>query len=313
MGRSKRTRKVPVVPSDKKTSTVSHKATQATISKFHTLLKQRKRIEGQLASSGSSEQHQALQQQLDEIDHQVNDIGGLEAYQHASTLGQSSQRGGDSSHVLIKWLKSLRASPDWSLPQPLRYVATIKAPLLTRRMLEIGALTHDNYAKCSKWIDNHPIDLHSRHPAISEEDFLQRDEPESDAQRFDVISCSLVLNFVPDARDRGELGSSVRDANLGGRMLRLCRAYLHARPSSLLFIVLPLPCVSNSRYTTVESFKKLVMALGFKLVQEHWRPRGKVAYWLWQWDSTTGSVDRFKKKQLLNDGPGRNNFVILVE
>ncbi len=75
---------------------------------------------------------------------------------------------------------------------------------LRPRMLEIGALTPDNYATCSKWIENHPIDLNSRHPAIGEEDFLHRVEPQADAQRFDVISCSLVLNFVPDPKDRGE-------------------------------------------------------------------------------------------------------------
>lgn len=70
-------------------------------------------------------------------------------------------------------------------------------------MLEIGALAPDNYASCSKWIENHPIDLHSRHPDIGEEDFLNRSEPHTDDQRFDVISCSLVLNFVPDPKDRG--------------------------------------------------------------------------------------------------------------
>lgn len=76
------------------------------------------------------------------------------------------------------------------------------------RMLEIGALTHDNYATCSKWIENHPIDLNSRHPAISEEDFLGRDEPQTASEQFDVISCSLVLNFVPDPKDRGTCAHS---------------------------------------------------------------------------------------------------------
>ncbi|GMK59331.1 hypothetical protein CspeluHIS016_0703460 [Cutaneotrichosporon spelunceum] len=81
----------------------------------------------------------------------------------------------------------------------------------------------------------------------------------------------------------------------------------------MLFIVLPLPCVSNSRYTTVESFKQLVTALGFKLEQEQWRPRGKVAYWLFRWRSTTEDVVKFKRKKILNDGPTRNNFTILIE
>lgn len=179
-------------------------------------------------------------------------------------------------------------------------------------MIEIGALTPDNYASCSKWIENHPLDLNSRHPAIAEEDFLQRPKPQDENGRFDIVSCSLVLNFVPDPKDRGE-STFTFAANNGGRMLQLCRAHLHPRPSSMLFIVLPLPCVSNSRYTTVESFKQLVAAVGFKLVEEQWRPQGKVAYWLWRWDGAVGDTSTFRKKRLLNDGAGRNNFTILVE
>lgn len=95
-------------------------------------------------------------------------------------------------------------------------------------------------------------------------------------------------------------------------MLRLCRAHLHPRPSSLLFIVLPLPCVVNSRYTTTESFKRLVTSLGFKLEQEQWRRGGKLAYWLFRWDSVMGDVSEFKKKLIINDGANRNNFTMLV-
>jgi 25S rRNA (adenine2142-N1)-methyltransferase len=81
----------------------------------------------------------------------------------------------------------------------------------------------------------------------------------------------------------------------------------------MLFIVLPYPCVSNSRYTTAESFKQLVTGLGFKLEQEQWRSGSKVAYWLFRWDGATRDVSQFKKKRILNDGATRNNFTILVE
>lgn len=75
---------------------------------------------------------------------------------------------------------------------------------LTLRMLEIGALKPDNYASCSKWIHNSPMDLNSQHPDIEEGDFLQRHVPSADELRYDIVSCSLVLNFVPDAKDRGK-------------------------------------------------------------------------------------------------------------
>jgi 25S rRNA (adenine2142-N1)-methyltransferase len=72
-------------------------------------------------------------------------------------------------------------------------------------MLELGALLPDNYDAQKAWIDNHPIDLNSRHADIVEQDFLERPLPATEAEHFDVISCSLVMNFVPDAKDRGEL------------------------------------------------------------------------------------------------------------
>lgn len=77
---------------------------------------------------------------------------------------------------------------------------------INSRMLEIGALKPDNYAGC-KWILNTPIDLRSNHPGITEQDFLLRDLPRGDEDRFDVISCSLVINFVPDVRNRGEMST----------------------------------------------------------------------------------------------------------
>jgi hypothetical protein len=46
------------------------------------------------------------------------------------------------------------------------------------------------------------IDLHSRHPSILEQDFLLMDHSEH-REAWDAISLSLVLNFIPDGKDRG--------------------------------------------------------------------------------------------------------------
>ena len=75
------------------------------------------------------------------------------------------------------------------------------------RLLEVGALLPDNFASCSRWIDNTPIDLRSRHPSIREQDFLLMDE-EGNREKWDVISLSLVVNFVPEARDRGSVNTA---------------------------------------------------------------------------------------------------------
>ena len=148
-------------------------------------------------------------------------LGGLEAYQSASILGQDEQRGGDTSKVLVKWLKELDVRPKdrvplrsvlvSCLPTPFTHM-TIQSDLLIlfrfyqngRRMLEIGALSPTNHAAVQSWISNTPIDLHSQHPDILEQDFLQRPLPPSEADAFDVVSCSLVLNFVPGVHERGE-------------------------------------------------------------------------------------------------------------
>jgi 25S rRNA (adenine2142-N1)-methyltransferase len=91
----------------KKAAGKSHKATQSTISSFHTLLKRQAQVKRALSRDGSSAQAAMLQAQLSEIDKAISDLGGLDSYQKASTLGQSNQRGGDSSVVLVEWLKEL--------------------------------------------------------------------------------------------------------------------------------------------------------------------------------------------------------------
>jgi len=68
--------------------------------------------------------------------------------------------------------------------------------------MEVGALKPDNYRSCSSWIETTSIDLHSRHPSIIEQDFLLLDAEEH-REKWDIVSLSLVLNFVPEAKDRG--------------------------------------------------------------------------------------------------------------
>lgn len=74
-------------------SAPSKQITQATISQYHTLLKQRR-------------QRLAAGQDVAELDAQIQASGGIDAYQRASQVGQSSSRGGDSSRILIPWLEA---------------------------------------------------------------------------------------------------------------------------------------------------------------------------------------------------------------
>lgn len=123
----RRTRKQPVTATVK-ASTVSHKQTQATISTFHTLLKRRSTLQRQLGKLPEGKRDDDLEGQLCDVEKQISDLGGIDAYQHASTLGQSSERGGDSSKVLTAWLRELgrhKAVP------PLRWVVVASSRSLT--------------------------------------------------------------------------------------------------------------------------------------------------------------------------------------
>ncbi|WVQ75442.1 hypothetical protein IAR50_005067 [Cryptococcus sp. DSM 104548] len=281
--RIKRTKKQPISRSasaSTHTPIVSHKLTQAKIATFHTLLKKRAALKRQLDSNLSAAARDAVSSSLQKLEIEMEGLGGLDGYQKASTLGQSKERGGDSSRVLIDWIKAMEYGR--------RDI----------RLLEIGALRPDNYS-FHKWIHNTPIDLHSQHPDILEQDFFQRPLPAAEHDAFDIVSCSLVLNFVDEPLRRGE-------------MLYAMRSQLKQRDSSLLFLVLPLPCLNNSRYLTKPAFVQLMKVVGFDLVQERFKPNGKVGYWLWQWAESEGDVSPWRKKAIMTDGPKRNNFAIIL-
>lgn len=214
-------------------------------------------------------------------------MGGLEAYQRMSTIGQGSDRGGGSEKIFIGWMNELSVRKE-ALDEKHKL-----------KLLEVGALRPDNYASCSSWIDVSPIDLHSTHPDIQEQDFLLLDDAQN-RSKWDAISLSLVLNFVPEPRDRGQ-------------MLRLAHSFL--RPGGLLFVALPLPCITNSRFCTPEHFDALMQSLSFEQLRVRWKPGGKMAYWLYKKlelpSQTNPDVSQFQKKISLRQG-NRNNFVILL-
>lgn len=174
---------------------------------------------------------------VENLSEAIEKNGGIKTYQAASKQGQSKDRGGDSSKQLVDWLRAANVlSPQTNDSK------RASEPVL--RCLEVGALsTQNEISNFAGTIDMTRIDLNSQGPGIEQQDFMQRPIPTSDEHRFDLISLSLVLNYVPDAPGRGE-------------MLRRLTKFLR-RPESpdidgatslpALFLVLPLPCVDNSR------------------------------------------------------------------
>ncbi|KAF3986703.1 hypothetical protein FT663_02585 [Candidozyma haemuli var. vulneris] len=224
---------------------------------------------------------ESLGQMVARIDKEVELRGGLHIYQMASTVGQASERGGDSSKKLVEWYRELGRSAG--------------------RSLEIGCLSPNNSISTSGLFGEVTrIDLNSQDSKILQQDFMERPLPESDRERFNVISCSLVLNFVPSAEQRGQM---LR------RMTQFLLSPVEGNPSSV-FMVLPLPCVSNSRYMSRELFLDIMERVGFSQVKYH--EANKVAYWLFDWSGKRKVVAKKEKKREILSGSTRNNFYVAL-
>ena len=159
-----------------------------------------------------------------------------EAYQHASIVSTSHFK---SSKWVFQQLTALDRRPKKGCP-----------PL---RLLEVGAI-NTQLAEGPGWLDVTAIDLESRHPLIVAMDFFEL-LPEA---RFDAVVLSMVLNCVPTPEARGD-------------MLRRCRAHLRAH--GLLFLMIPLLCVTNSSYTTEALLLELLQTVGFSLAARRDTPR----------------------------------------
>lgn len=151
------------------------------IRRFHVLNKELAKCRAEPSAASTAYESEILTE--------MESMGGLDWYQKASQLGQSKGRGGDSSKWLIQTLRShCKETLD-----------TTNKPL---KVLDIGAVAPDNYKPYTSWITAKPIDLNPQHPDIQKQDFLQM---KPTAEKFDIICLSLVINFVGDPKDRGNI------------------------------------------------------------------------------------------------------------
>lgn len=272
---------------------LSSKASRAVISRHHGL---QKRLAQALAQNDLKT--------ADSLKAEIDINGGLEWYQHASIVGQSDERGGDSSKILMDWIKDM--------PPQLNKKTEPVPPL---RLLEVGALTMDNACSKSAMFSVTRIDLHSRHPGILSQDFMERpipahEEEEEEEEKFDIISLSLVLNYVPSPPQRGEMLRRTTDF--------LRRTNLQdSRLSDLfpsLFLVLPAPCVTNSRYLDDQRLTNIMESLGYSRCRQ--KLTNRILYQLWVFHGQPGHnricTTKFKKEEV-KGGKNRNNFAIVLE
>jgi len=237
--------------------------------------------------------------EVEELQKRIEELGGLKSYQQASIQGQSSDRGGDSSVVLMKWL------------EPTADALSKAEPKL--RLLEVGALSTSNACSKSGHFDVQRIDLNSQGDGILQQDFMERPLPKSGAEQFDIISLSLVLNYVPDAPGRGEMLK--RTCQFLDTRHRIDRDAGVQAVFPALFLVLPAPCITNSRYMDEGRIGEIMNSLGYVLFQR--KQTAKLVYYLWQLKSlpsearTRAKTRKFPKKEV-NPGASRNNFSVVV-
>jgi 25S rRNA (adenine2142-N1)-methyltransferase len=270
-------------------ASMSSQATRKLIRTHHTL---NKKLETAKSKGNDAE--------AVELEAQIEKLGGIKAYQQASIQGQSIDRGGDSSVVLMKWL------------EPTSDALSKNEPKL--RLLEVGALSTSNVCSRSGHFDVQRIDLNSQGDGILQQDYMERSLPKSGAEKFDIISLSLVLNYVPDATGRGEMLK--RTCQFLDTRHRIDRDSAIQAVFPALFLVLPAPCVTNARYMDESRLGEIMNSLGYVLLQR--KQTLKLVYYLWQLQGVpneakakTKTKAKFLKKEV-NPGPTRNNFSIVL-
>ncbi|RVX68272.1 hypothetical protein B0A52_07275 [Exophiala mesophila] len=302
------------------TSSQSAKHTRTLIRQHHTLQKR--------LSHARSINDTSL---IADLESQLAATGGLKSYQVASTIGQSKTRGGDSSRVLVEWLHDeiqIRRKRSHSESTTTTTTTTNSSPPPPLKILEIGALSTSNALNIANVTRVRRIDLRSSGPGIEEIDFMALPLPTSstdpqswdyDRPGYDVVSLSLVLNYVPDAQARGEM---LRQTT---RFFRKAESSDRTSTSGMklpcLFLVLPGACVHNSRYLTVGHLTDMMNSLGYCLLND--KTTAKLYYSLWRWDGRhplgesrsrqqSGSRVAFRKREI-NPGATRNNFCIVLD
>ncbi|KAI0855655.1 putative methyltransferase-domain-containing protein [Xylaria cubensis] len=267
-------------PTVQKPRSISRKATRALINTIHQLEKKK----AQAVAKGDRAAEAAA-------DTEIASLGGIQKYQQASLQGQRNDRGGDSSRVLMEWLKP-------------KFSASGLTADGSVHMLEVGALSTTNECSKSGFFDMERIDLNSQGDGILQQDFMKRPLPTDDTQTFDIISLSLVLNFVPDAPGRGDMLLRTLDFLKQPDMTEPHDAF------PCLFLVLPAPCVTNSRYMDEPLLERIMNALGY--VKTNSKITQKLVYYLWRRTLRVSIKAPTFKKAELRSGSTRNNFSIVL-
>ncbi|GJN88961.1 hypothetical protein Rhopal_001932-T1 [Rhodotorula paludigena] len=260
-------------------------------------------IEKQLASPAltNPEERRKLEEERERL-------GGLKKYQEASVHGGDKARGGESSKWLVKQIKELKIGLDdkdkdksKAKVEPTILEDGSKVwPKVERRklrLLDVGAIAGTAYAGYP-WISTTSIDLNPHAAHVLRYNFFDFPVPETEDDKYDVVALSLVVNFEGSLVNRGHM---------------LLHAHSYLRPHGHLYLVLPLPCLTNSRYLSHARLTALLGSTGWSVVRQH--DSAKLTYWLVRRSGARGEGERDGrewKREVVRAGAQRNNFAILV-
>ena len=131
------------------------------------------------------------------------------------------------------------------------------------RLLEVGAINRQLLTV--PWLNTRAIDIRSSDEGIEKRDFLDLCLQSEEADRYHITVCSMVLNCVPSAKDRG-------------RMLKgLSRV---TRASGLVFIMIPRRCIYQSHNMCLCRWQKCLEAASLRTL--HMEETPKIAFFVCQ-------------------------------
>eukprot|EP00553_Chaetoceros_curvisetus_P007745 CAMPEP_0204631046 /NCGR_PEP_ID=MMETSP0717-20131115/21904_1 /ASSEMBLY_ACC=CAM_ASM_000666 /TAXON_ID=230516 /ORGANISM="Chaetoceros curvisetus" /LENGTH=351 /DNA_ID=CAMNT_0051648511 /DNA_START=94 /DNA_END=1149 /DNA_ORIENTATION=+ len=281
---AKKKRPVPLAPPP---VMKSRKKARKVTSLFHKLTRE---IDEAVAQN-ETEKVSKLKEQLDEM-------GGREEYQRASQL---STKFHSTSRWVLKnlgkrgWSKGIRtrriannnssgkesssdSGDDNSSPvEPISPVSILEIGAINTELIDASKRTTRVPAKKEDGKDKQAyrdvplynincraIDLRSSHEEIEEQDFLKLPVEDPKRGTYHCLVCSMVLNCVTTAEDRGKM---------------LTLLYQQLCPGGLCFFTIPKLCVNQSKYINRDLFEELLVdAIGFEIDDKKDTP--KVSFWI---------------------------------
>ena len=267
---------------------------------FHVIEKRIAALDRDPKFSGDPE---AQARERTRLEAELNSLGGIDAYQKASLSGEK-QFSFNSAHWVLDELHKRRVQiKEQLLDKGTKPVCTL---------LDVGAIKNKYDPKSEPRVrhltsifplETTSIDLNPQDKMVIKANFLdfaQRHSPGS----FSVVVLSLCINFEGNPAKRGEM----------------LRQAAHLLPEGgLCFVLLPAPCINNSRYMNLDLFLKTMGVVGLELAddpankQPSHKTAGKLFFAVARKRAAIMQPHTAIKRTLCRGGKHRNNFCIIVK